>query len=479
MAQEKAGAGMRELGKAVIVLAIAVSGWFLPASAPITEIGMRCITVFLSMIIGWSITGRAWPSFMGLLLFPATGVVTLKQFLANGWGSDSFMFLVIAYVLVGYLKETGVSEFLANWLLSRKFLEGHPWRLIAMILFAAYLICSLVNTYVGMLLMWEIVYGITKGIGQKPYDKFPSIMVFGIAMQGAFGLVAMPWGGNAIANLGVYANITGSTADMVSYVCFMLPFGVAQILVYTALAKFIFRLDVTALKEYKLEFSTQGKMAFELKQALIMLVVFAVMLLAPSFIPKGTDLYTFYNSFGSIGVALLYFVILMLMYHNNKPVMNYADLATKNLPWNLLMMVAVILAIGSCLTNEKTGIQAFLTQNVVPALTSMEGFVFVLIVIAVVVLLTNFLINMVVVAMFLPVIVPICSSMGLSPEMIAFGIMLASTNAILTPAGCAASVLLFPNKEWIKTSDIYKYGVPTVLVNTVVIVLWCMIRTLC
>ena len=56
-----------------------------------------------------------------------------------------------------------------------------------------------------------------------------------------------------------------------------------------------------------------------------------------------------------------------------------------------------------------------------------------------------------------------------------FGIMLASVNAILTPAGCAASSLLFPNKEWISAKEIYQYGVPTVLVNTVLIVLWCLV----
>ena len=129
---------------------------------------------------------------------------------------------------------------------------------------------SLVNTFVGMLLMWEVVYGITRGIGQKPHDKFPSIMVFGIAMQGAFSLSAMPWGGNAIANLGVYANIMGAPADVIQYVLFMLPFGVLEIMVYIALAKFIFRLDVTPLKEYKLDISAQGELAHELKTALIM-----------------------------------------------------------------------------------------------------------------------------------------------------------------------------------------------------------------
>lgn len=475
MAEVQAGAGKKEFLKAVIVLVIAFSGWFIPAPAPMTEIGMRCVTVFLSMIVGWSLTGRAWPSLMGMLLFPATGVMTLKQFVAAGWGTDTFLFLVVAFVLVGYLKETGVSQFLANWLLGRKFLEGHPWRLIAMILFATYLICSLVNTFVGMLLMWEVVYGITHGVGQKPHDKFPSIMVFGIAMQGAFSLSAMPWGGNAIANLGVYANIMGAPADMIQYVLFMVPFGILEIMVYIALTKFIFRLDVTPLKEYKLDVSGQGELAHELKTALIMLAVFVVLLLAPSFIPKGSELATFYNSFGSAGIALLFFIVITLMYYKNKPVLNFADLATKNVPWNMLMMVAVIFAIGGCLINEKTGIAAFLSQNVVPALTSVPSSMFLLIVIAVVVLLTNFLINMVVVAMFLPVIIPICAGMGLSPELVSFGIMLASVNAILTPAGCAASSLLFPNKEWISAKEIYQYGVPTVLVNTVLIVVWCLV----
>ena len=206
-----------------------------------------------------------------------------------------------------------------------------------------------------------------------------------------------------------------------------------------------------------------------------MLAAFVVLLLAPSFIPKGSELATFYNSFGSAGIALLFFIIITLMYYKNKPVLNFADLATKNVPWNMLMMVAVILAIGGCLINEKTGIAAFLSQNVVPALTSVPSSMFLLIVIAVVVLLTNFLINMVVVAMFLPVIIPICAGMGLSPELVSFGIMLASVNAILTPAGCAASSLLFPNKEWISAKEIYQYGVPTVLVNTVLIVLWCLV----
>lgn len=48
--------------------------------------------------------------------------------------------------------------------------------------------------------------------------------------------------------------------------------------------------------------------------------------------------------------------------------------------------------------NEKTGIAPFLNQNLVPMLSDLPPVAFVVILIAIVVVLTNFMINMVVVA---------------------------------------------------------------------------------
>ncbi len=472
---EKMKVGSKELIYAAIVLVIAFSGWFIPAPAPMTDIGMRCLTVFISMVVGWTLSSGAWPSLMGLLLFPATGVFNFSQFLSTGWGSDTLFFMIAAFVLVGYLQESGISQYIVNWLMSRKAIEGHPWRLVVMILFSTYLICSLVNYLIGIFLMWEIVYGITRNIGQKPFDRFPTLMVFGIAMQGAFSLVTFPWCMNAIANLGVYATVTGESANMLRYMMFTLPFGLLEIAAFALMCKFVFRLDVRPIKSVTIDMLNpeDSILTKDRKRALVLLVIFVVMLLAPSAFPDGSALKALYSRFGTTGVIVLFFVFACLIYtREGRKVVDFAKLGATSIPWNMVLMVAVILAIGACLRSDLTGITPYLSQNVVPMLTSVSGVAFILLFLLVETFLTNFLINMVVVAMFLPVFMPIAPSIGVSPELLGFLIMLTSTNAILTPAGCAASALLFPNKQWIKTKDIYKYGVPTVLVNILLLALW-------
>ncbi len=470
--------GTKEIIFAIITLAIALSGWFIPAPEPMTEIGMRCLTVFVAMVVGWTLSAGAWPSLMGLLLFPATGVFTFSEFLGTGWGSDTLFFMIAAFVLVGYLKESGISQWMVNWLMTRKFLEGHPWRLVTMILVAAYIICSLVNFLVGLFLMWEIVYGITRNIGQKPYDKFPSLMVFGIAMQCAFSLVTFPWSMNAIANLGVYATVTGEAANMLRYMLFMIPFGALEIAAYVLLCKFVFRLDVGPLKGVTMDMLNpeDSILTPDRKRAGLLLILFIIMLLLPSFFPAESAFRQFYGRFGTTGIIVLFFVIACLIYtKDGRKVVDFAKLAATNVPWNMVLMVAVILAIGACLRSELTGIAPFLAQNIVPIMTSVPGIAAIIVFLCVETVLTNFLINMVVVAMFLPVFMPAAAGLGTSPELLAFLIMLTSTNAILTPAGCAAAAMLFPNKEWMRTSDIYKYGVPTVIVNIVVLFVWFLI----
>lgn len=461
-----------DLIRVFVMLAIAALGWIVPAVAPITPIGMRVIFVFLAVVVGWTISPDAWPSFIGLLLFPLTGVVTFKEFVAMGWGTDTMMFMVFTFALISFLEYTGFSKFVAAWMMSRSFIQGHPWRLIFMILFSALMICAMVHTFIGMFLMWEIVYNITRYIGQKPYDKFPSIMVFGIAMIGATALTTMPWGGNAIVNLGVYANIAGEPANILRYIGFTIPYAVVSIFVYLLLVKFVFRLDTSVLTNFKPDMVNKDdlKVTFEIKASIIFLISFIALLLLPSLLPKGSAVVAFINRFGMAGTLIFMFAVLSFVTHNNKKIFNFPELATKGINWNMIAMIAVILGIGGCIMNEKTGIAPYLNQTLVPMLSGLPTVTFVFVLIAIVVFLTNFLINMVVVAMFLPLVIPMAPQLGLNAELLSYVVMCASTVAILTPAGCAAASILFPNKKWIKTGDIYKYGVPTVIGNTLLLI---------
>lgn len=462
----------KELLKVFGFFVIAGLGWILPAPAPITPIGMKVFLVFLATVYGWTVTKHVWPSLLACLMFPLSGVVNMKQFIAMGWGSDAFYFMILTFALIKFLEEAGVSQFLASWLMSRKFIQGHPWRLIFMILVTAYVVCSLVNTFIGIFLVWEIVYTITKTIKQKPFDKFPTLMIFGVAMMGALSLSAMPWGNNSIVNLGVYANLMGEPGNMVRYIIYTVPVGILSIIAYLVLCKYVFKLDITPLKE--LTGSMIDPKDLQLtkvkKIALVALGSFILLLLLPSLLPKGTSLWYLLNNMGIVGVMVFVFAVLSLIKVDGKNIFDFAAFARNGIPWNMVVMVLVILAIGGCLMSPSTGINAFLQQNMAPLLTSLSPVMFVIAITTITLVLTNFMINMVIVAIFLPVAISMSATIGIHPEQISYLIMVVSTIAILTPAASAASVLLFPNTEWIRAKDIYQYGGITVLVVTVIAV---------
>lgn len=462
--------GNKELLKVFGYLVIVGLGWILPAPEPITPIGVKVFFVFLAVVYGWTVTGQVWPSLLSCIMFPLTGVVTMKEFIAMGWGSDAFYFMVLAFVLIKFLEQVGVSQFLATWLMSRKFIQGHPWRLIFMIMLTAYIICSLVNIFIGIFLVWEIVYNITKIVKLKPMDKFPTLMVFGVAMMGALSLSAMPWGSNAIVNLAVYANLAGEPGNMIRYIIYTVPVGILSIFAYLVLCKYVFGLDITPLKEITgaMIDSKDLDMTKSKKIAFLALSVFIALLLIPSLLPKATLFYQVLNNLGVVGVIVFVFAALSLIKVDGENIFDFAALARGGVPWNMVVMTVIILAIGGCLMNPATGINAYLQQNLTPLLTSLSPFVFVIAITIITFVLTNFLINMVVVALLLPVVVNMSSALGIHPEQISYLIMVVSTNAILTPVASAASVILFPNTKWIRTKDIYQYGVITAMVITVI-----------
>ena len=168
----------------VVYCVIAALGWFIPPIEPITAEGMHLLGVFIAAIYGWSVTSEVWPSFLTLILLPFTGLVNLSQFMAISWGSDTILFIVLLFVLVAFLEATGTTGFVAAFLMTRKFLNGHPWRLIFMIFMVAWVLSTFCGNFPGMLITWGFIYKICDVLGYKPFDKFANLLVFGVAVMG-------------------------------------------------------------------------------------------------------------------------------------------------------------------------------------------------------------------------------------------------------------------------------------------------------
>ena len=459
---------------AIYVVIVALFFFVLPPFEPITKAGMRLLGIFLAAVIGWSITSEIWPSLLTFLLLPFTGLVNLSGVLSISWGSDMALMMIFMMVFVAYLENSGTTTYIASFLMTRKMLVGHPWRLIFMIFLIAYLISSLCGNFPGMLITWSFVYSIARELGYKPYDKFPSLLVFGIAVMGALSLSAVPWANNALVILNSYAATSGTPVNYGHYLFYSVPYGIFSILAFMLLCKFIFRLDVSKLKDFKPDFIKPEDLALttERKIALVSLLSVIILYLVPSVLPTGNAIR---NVFEQMGLSLRLVIIMMvlsLIKVNGNHVFRFSPLAAKGVPWDMMLMIIGILSFVGLLSNPDAGISAFLAKTLTPLFQN-NGVAFLFfITVVVTVILTNFMINMVVAVIMISAVVPIAASLGVDPLQIVYLITITCTIAFALPAASAASCVLFANKEWIKPADIYKYALPTIIVLTLIAVLW-------
>ena len=116
-----------------------------------------------------------------------SGAATLKEIFTAGFGNDSTIFVIFMMIFLAVIENMGLTDYLANWFITRKFLIGRPYLFTFFILLGAYLISAFVSTFAAIFVFWGIIYSICKKVGYKPYDKYPTLMVFGVIFMAQIG----------------------------------------------------------------------------------------------------------------------------------------------------------------------------------------------------------------------------------------------------------------------------------------------------
>lgn len=464
----------KELLYFAIYVIIAALGWIIPPITPITEAGMKLLSIFIAAIFGWSVSSSVWPSLITFALLPFTGLTNLSGVMALSWGSDTVLFMVFMMAIIAFLEATGTTAYMASWLMTRKMLEGHPWRLIFMILLAGWALSTFCGNFPGQLITWGFIYQICAILGYKPFDKFPNLMIFGVTVMAAISLSTLPWSFNALVILGSYTASSGQAINAAHYAMHTLPVGIMCIFGFMLLCKFVFRLDVTDLKNFKPEMfdAKDRELTTERKIALATLAVFILVLLVPSLLPATNPIRVISDTMGLSIKGALICLVLVFIKVDGKPVFNFEQMVIKGVPWNMMMMVIGILAFVGLLGNADAGISAFLAQVCTPMFQGVSPVVFIILVLLITVLLTNFMINMVVAVIMISATLPIAVSMGIDPLQIVYLITLGCTIAFFLPPASSASCIMFANTKWVRAKDVYKYSLPTIIMMAVITLGW-------
>ena len=106
---------------------------FLPAFGNVTELGMKCLGVFLGSIYGWLTIGLIVPSLLSMLALSLVGFANIQQEFIDGFAYFLVPMMIITFTFVGVISMTGINQWITEWLISRKIIIGRPYVLIAVL----------------------------------------------------------------------------------------------------------------------------------------------------------------------------------------------------------------------------------------------------------------------------------------------------------------------------------------------------------
>ena len=433
---------------------------FAPTFSTLTRTGMDVTGIFIGVIYAFSTVDIIWPALLGIVLLGCTELYSMTEAFTAAFGNDTWLFILFILTFAAIINDSGVSSVIANWMVSRKFSRGKPWVISWLLLTTSYVVAALVSVTPGVIIPWAILYTMCEHYGYKKHDKYPTVMVIGITLAAMMGNTAFPFKSLSLMVQKSLANITGETIDFVLFTILAVCLSYAIVLTYLFLCRFVFKPDVSAIRNSSYVYDGDTKTNAYQKKVLLLLVLFFILLFAPGILPESVPGIAFLNTVGKTGtcVLLLCFAAFLASRETGKSKINLAVEMKNGIPWPTMMLLAFALIMTSAITNEATGIQPFLKSLFEPVFGSAPNTVlFIMLACAVQLVLTNIFANMVIALLLVPLICTYAPMAGTSNTMMCVCICVLVNVSLFFPSSSPFAALMHGNSEWVTAKEIYKY----------------------
>ncbi|MFC1932876.1 SLC13 family permease [Chloroflexota bacterium] len=447
-------------GIGVVVLFIFL---LLPPLAPLTELGMKTVGIFLFTIIWWATVGVGYPSILCIALLALTGVMTPGAVFAASMGSWLVMFLIGCFGLSEGLRVTGFSRRFALWFITRPFTAGRPWMLMAMFLLACTLLGSVMSSTATIIIFMAIAAPMLEALGYKKGDTFAATFMMGIAWAATASLSMTPIAhtGNIMVMEWIRRDF-GYTIGFPQWMMFGIPMGLLVYLMVLGTFRYVVRPDVSKITGMTTEYirETAGKMGvmrLEEKLALGVFLVVVVCWMLPGAGVPGVSAYL--DKMGYAIPALVGASLLCLIRVKNQSLLTFRQWMTDGVEWGSIALCAAIMVIGITIGNPETGIPQLLTSTFQPIAMSVPFYVFLLISLLWVVLQTNIMSNLVSMTLVYTIMVPVAVAAGVgNPIALGATIAAAANYAFSLPSATTTTAIVI-GSGWVSVKFMGRYGV--------------------
>lgn len=460
-------------------------GKVVPPFAGITEIGVSMIGIFLGVLIAALATGETfWPSLFGLIAMITCEYSTAGELLATWFGNATIQQIIWVMALAGAVTESGAVNVLARKVFRIRALQGHPMRLVFAILFAALIAAALVSSPTTIILLfYPMLDGICDMCNVKKDSDLKRELLLGIYIA-AMGAYILPFKGVHLSSIAIISGImeqSGLTFNSGIYLAGSTAVIVLFVIVYIILMRFVWKTDVTPLKDFDVDKmglkEEDFKMTGRQKVLLGFMLVGILFLIMTLFFPKGSVVFAVYAKYGSTWIWIILFAILCAMRtKEGKPYINGVKLLQSRTMWGIVAVAGCFTICGSAIASDDLGIKAAIANGLSPILGNASWPIMVILCVVAATVFTNFTNGMPISFTINAVCIPLACSMELTGSgnatVLGIATILSSMAALLTPSAIAYAPLLHEREE-INNKFMFTKGAVTVVAYIVVACLIC------
>lgn len=471
------------------LLLMFVLGRFIPTWGPVTRIGVQGICIFIGLVL---MAASGYPyiaiSVFAILAIQLSGALTFPDMIASSLGGTMIFQLIVIYGLCRALIDCGAGDVIARWLISRKFAKGKPFAFTFMLMIASVFAGAFIGLG-GLVFYYSVLESIRKELGYDENSSWMKFNVFGVYAEAMIGMSMLPFKGLPLLIFSPLKQALGESGIQTSDLLFMgiiALLGIIIAIVYYFIMV-LFKVDLSKLKDLditKLEGMDNVKM--DTRQAFVT-IVFAISLLYTIlilFIKKGTPFGDAFNGITQAGWFSICLAIMCLVKIDGKPAANPYTVLKDGVDWNVIYAMIGFTQAGAVLTMDEAGIKLWLQDSLSGIFVNFGFPLFLLLVLLISWILTNFLSNtavgVIMASLASPFLTVHIQQSGINPTVYAAGFMISVMFAFATQAACGAAPLLFGNKcisddlKWLYSKGMFA-GIIIFVVNYLLTLALCYI----
>jgi solute carrier family 13 (sodium-dependent dicarboxylate transporter), member 2/3/5 len=427
----------------LILAAVLLAGWvaFGPTPEGLTPGAQRTLGVFTLCAILW-ITGvipLQITSMLAIILLPILEIMPSSQAFAL-FGNSAVFFILGAFILSAALIDSGLSLRLTCLALTR-FASSAPALRTSVLMLAAFASFWMSEHAVAAML-FPVVMGIVSAFGLKPREsRFGMSFFFALAWGCIIGGIATYLGGarNPLA-AGILFEEREIQISFLRLLSASFPIVVVMLGLAWVVLKVFFPAEPVDIEKAREQLLQEREKLGPVSRREVKIGIISVLTIFS---------WVFLHHYFGLAPIALFAVAMLFVFR----LVNWSDLET-NVNWGIILMYGGAIALGSAL--HTTGASQWVIETTLGRY-SFTPLQLILIIGILSLTLTEFISNVAVVSVMMPIGLGLATTYGISPEAITLAIALPSGLSYIMPMGTPATAIAY-SSGFMTQREFFKYG---------------------